>query len=213
LVYHLLGVPRVAQNEVNLYAWVGTQMHVGMERACKALNRRTERGRFLTEVRVTVPVTAEVSITGSCDAYDTLTYTAIDWKSHGTSKPSAATRDKHHTQLLPYGLGLILAGKPVENTAVVYIPRNGTLSEIEVDTRPFDHDAAEALLRRYEALITAAAAGPTVLPLVPVAHDCRFCPWWLPGWPGDLTEACPGVQEPTKTPGDVPVETQPNPTQ
>ena len=230
LVYQLLGVPRVAQQHVNLYAWVGTQMHGGLEAGCKHDNAvRTAaairgeqphesgfQARWLTEVRVTVPVTDTVSITGNVDAFDLWTGTAIDWKSRGASTPTAKTRAKHHTQLLPYGLGLILLGHEVKHTAVVYIPRNGTLADIEVDTRPFDHDAAEQLLRRYEALIAAAGAGVAVLPLVPVADDCTYCPFWLPGWPGDPSEACPGAQALTKTPGVVPVEhntTTPTPTE
>lgn len=204
LVYQLSGVPRVVPNDVNLYAYVGTGIHRQMERACKAHNRRTRHGRWLTEVAVSVPVTAEVNLTGSCDAYDADTFTACDWKSRGTSKPSAAARDKHHTQILPYGLGLILAGHRVEHTAVVYIPRNGLLSEIEVDSRPFDHDAAEALLRRYEQLLTVAKAGPAVLPLIPTADDCTFCPWWNPNaWIDGA--GCAGHQA-QQTPGVLPVE-------
>ena len=193
LVMQLLNVPRVAQNEVNLYAYVGTALHNWLEQGCKLWNRQNRHGRWLTEVAVSVPVTAEVNLTGNVDAYDVDTGTAIDWKGRGTAKPSSATRAKHHAQLLPYGLGLILAGHEVKHTAVVYVPRNGTLAEIEVDSRPFDHDAAEALLRRYEQLLTMAKAGPAVLPLIPTADDCTFCPWWQPG-SDDLTTGCPGVR-------------------
>ena len=211
LVYQLLGVDRVAQNEVNLYAYVGTGIHRQMEDACKAWNRRNQRGRFRTEVSVSVPVTDDVTLSGHVDVLDTDTATAGDWKSRGTTKPSKGTRDKHHAQLLPYGLGLILAGHEVKYTAVVYVPRNGTLADIEVDSRPFDHDAAEALLRRYESLIQAASVGPAVLPLVPTADDCTFCPWWAPNaWIDG--NGCAGHQA-QQTPGAVPVEhntTHPN---
>lgn len=205
LVYQILGVPKVAQNTVNLYAYVGTGLHRQLQ---DAADRHPDR--WLTEIPVSVPVTDDVTIPGHADAYDKDTHTVVDWKSCGTTRPSAATRDKHHTQLLPYGLGLILAGHTVEHCAVVYIPRNGKLSEIEVDVRPFDQAAAEALLRRYEALLTAASAGTAALPLIPAADDCTFCGWWLPGWPGDPSEACPGAQA-LQTTGTQPEE--PNPTQ
>jgi hypothetical protein len=44
-----------------------------------------------------------------------------------------------------------------------------------------------------------------ILPLLPTAHDCRFCGWWMPG---SLTpeQACPGHPDP----GDTAEETQPN---
>lgn len=208
LVHHLLGTPRQAQQHVNLYAYVGTGIHRQLESALKADNAK--RKRWLIETRVEVPVTDDVTISGSCDAYDTETYTAADWKSIGTTKPSQTKRDKNHTQILPYGLGLILRGHRVDYTAVVYIPRNGKLADIEVDVRPFDHEAAEQLLRRYEQLIEASKAGPAVLPLIPTADDCTYCPWWNPNaWIDGA--GCAGHQAP-QTPGVVPVETQPNPT-
>ena len=184
--YQSLGVDRVNANQVNLYAYVGTGLHRQLQDAC---DRHPER--WLTEFGVSVPVTDTVNITGHGDAYDRETFTVCDWKSRGASKPSAGTRDKHHTQLLVYALGLILQGHRVDHCAVVYIPRNGHLTEIEVDTRPFDHDATEALLRRYEALLVATRAGQAALPLLPVADDCTFCGWWKPG-SDDLAAGCPG---------------------
>jgi len=203
LVLQLLEVPRVAQNAVNLYAYVGTGIHRQMETALKHDNKAQRR--WLIETRVEVPVTDEVTITGSCDAYDADTYTCIDWKGRGTTKPGSAARDKHHTQILPYGLGLILRGHRVDFTAVVYIPRNGTLAEIEADVRPFDHEAAEQMIRRYESLIAASKAGPAVIPLIPTAEDCTFCPWWNPNaWVDGA--GCTGHKA-QQTPGTTPAET------
>jgi hypothetical protein len=187
LAYQILGVPRASGNQVNLYSYVGTGLHRQLQDAC---DRHPDR--WLTEFPVSVPVTEQVAITGHGDAYDRETFSVVDWKSRGASRPSSGTRDKHHTQLLPYALGLILQGHRVDHCAVVYIPRNGHLTDIEVDSRPFDHDAAERLLRRYEALLAAAAAGPSVLPMLPVVDDCTFCSWWKPG-SDDLAAGCPGA--------------------
>lgn len=202
IAYQILGVPRQVSSDVNLYAYVGTGLHRQLADACEADNERLGRRRWETEMPVSVPVTDAVVVPGSADAYDHDTASVIDWKSRGASKPSQVTRDKHHQQLAWYGLGVILAGHPITTQSVVYIPRNGTLSHIEVDTRPFDQEVAEAALRRYEQLLAAAAAGPSVLPLLPVAHDCKFCAWWVPGH-DDLTTGCPG-QPPTDATADIP---------
>lgn len=209
--YKTLGVETPVANTVNLYAYVGTGLHRQLADALEADNAALGRTRWEVEVPVTVPV-ADVIVPGSADAYDHDTTTVIDWKSRGASSPGAATRDKHHRQLGWYGLGLILAGRTVTTQAVVYVPRNGTLADIEVDARPFDHDSAEAAIRRYEALLTATGAGQTALGLLPTADDCKFCSWWVPGWPADPATACPGAQA-TQTTGTHAGgnPTQPNP--
>lgn len=225
IAFQILGVEPVAQFEVNGYAWVGTGIHFQMEAACAHDNTvrlslvtpgypakhivDLPAARWRTEVSVAVPVTDTVILRGHADAYDRHTKTVIDWKSRGASVPDAKTRDKHHTQLLAYALGLIVAGYEVEHCAAVYIPRNGTLDQIEVDTRPFDHAAADALLARYANLITAAGIGTSVLPLLGTGDDCRFCPWWNPNaWVDGL--GCSGHD--TKTTGATPAETQPTTT-
>ena len=213
--YGLLQVPPVVPNDVSLYAWVGTQMHSGMEAACKHDNWTREVAeqqarqavtdtmldmckaagpRWLTEKRVSVPINDTVTVTGHLDAYDHDTKTVIDWKSRGANKPSQATRDKHHQQLGWYSLGAILDGLIVDHQAVVYVPRNGVLADIEVDARPVDMPAIEAQIRRYESLLAATAAGWAVLPMLPTEHDCKFCQWWTPNDLVDkpLTEGCPG---------------------
>jgi hypothetical protein len=196
--YGLLGVPRAVNNDVSLYAWVGTQIHAGMEAAC-----HTAGDRWITEHRVTIPINDTLTVTGSFDAYDRDTKTVIDWKGRGAVKPSQATRDKHHQQLAWYSLAAILQGLVVDQQAIVYIPRNGTLADIEVDARPFNPDTIETAMRRYEALHTATAAGPAVLPLLPAVHDCRFCGWWKPG-ESDLTVGCPGQPPTNPQGGDLP---------
>ena len=190
--YGLLQVPAVVPNDVSLYAYVGTGLHRQLEDACKAAGPR-----WSTEKRVSVPINDTVTVTGHLDAYDHDTKTVIDWKSRGANKPSQATRDKHHQQLGWYGLGAILAGLVVDHLAIVYIPRNGTLADIEVDARPVDMPAIEAQIRRYESLLAATAAGPAVLPMLPTEHDCKFCSWWAPGHE-DLATGCPG-EPPTST--------------
>ena len=205
LVYQILGVPKVVDQAVSLQAWVGTQIHAGMETAVKG------HPDWLTEQPVTIRLSRTLSLSGTLDAYHRPTFTVIDYKSVGPSalaKYRRASPENYRTQVALYGLAAVLSGRMrVEHTALVYVPRNGDLADIHVDAHPWDEARAEAALRRLESLHAAAAAGPAVLPLIPTADDCRFCGWWNPNaWLDG--NGCPGH----KTSGDVPAETQPNTT-
>jgi len=205
LGYQILGTPKVTADTVNLAAWVGTQVHGGMEAALKG------NPDWLTEQRVGVDLRNGIILRGSLDAYHKPSKTIVDWKSVGPSalqKYRRQSPDNYLTQVAIYGLLAVLSGRmSVEHTAIVYVPRNGTLADIHVDTHPWDQDRADQAIKRLEALHAAAAAGPTILPLLPTADDCRFCGWWNPNaWVDNV--GCPGHQ----TPGDMPVETQPNTT-
>ena len=189
LVYHLLDVPRDVPKEVSMQAWVGTAMHASMEAALAA------HPDWKTELPVSIPITDTVTLTGSLDAYHEPSTCIVDWKSAG---PSVLAKYRHgnpanyDTQVDLYGLGATLAGLTVTHVAIAYLPRNGSLKDIHVNARPWDQERAEAAIRRYENLLGAAAGGPAVLPHVPIADSCRYCPWWLPG-SDRLDVGCPGV--------------------
>jgi hypothetical protein len=206
LIHQILGTPKAVDPAVNLAAWVGTALHAQMEAALKG------NPDWLTEQKVGVKLSKTLTIAGHLDAYHKPSKTIVDWKSVGPSalaKYRRATPDNYRTQVSVYGLLAVLSGRmSVENTAIVFIPRNGDMADIHVDCHPWDQDRADNAIRRLEALHAAAAAGPVVLPLVGTADDCRFCGWWNPNAWAD-GNGCPGHQ----TPGDVPVETQPNTTQ
>ena len=198
LGYQILGTPKVTADTVNLAAWVGTQVHGGMEAALKG------NPDWLTEQRVGVDLRNGIILRGSLDAYHKPSKTVVDWKSVGPSalqRYRAQSPDNYLTQVSIYGLLAVLSGRmSVENTAIVYVPRNGTLADIHVDTHPWDQDRADQAIKRLEALHAATAAGPTILPLLPTADDCRFCGWWSPN--SDRPEiGCPGVnQQPPELP-------------
>jgi len=207
LVYQLLGVDRPAASGVNLAAWVGTGIHAQMEAALKG------HPDWLTETPIDIDIAEGVNLTGHADAFHIPSGTVVDYKSCGPSalaKYRVASPAKYRMQIAIYALGLTMAGHTVNHCALAYIPRNGTLADIHVDAHPWDQSLAERAIRRYEALIIAASAGTSALAFVPVADDCKFCPWWVPGWPGDTAQACPGAQA-AQTTGDAPAES--NPTQ
>lgn len=189
LIYQILGVPKITESDVSLQAWVGTAIHASLERAA------TDDDDWLTEVPVAIKVNKKLILRGTLDAYHKPTCSVIDYKSTGPSahaKYRQKSPENYLTQISLYGLAAVLSGRmEVRHTALVYVPRNASLSDIHVDAHPWDEARAEAALRRFENLHAAAAAGPSVLPLVGTADDCRYCKWWLPG--SDTPEvACTG---------------------
>jgi hypothetical protein len=204
LVYQLLDIPPTAPANTSLMAWVGTAVHTQMEQAL------ADDPDWVTEQHLTIKVAKGITITGTLDAFHKPTGTVVDWKTVGPSalaKYRAQTPDNYLTQVSLYGLMAVMSGKwQVNHTAICYIPRNGHLADIHLDIHPWDQDRADAALRRLQALHDAAAAGPTVLPLIPTGDDCRYCGWWNPNaWVDG--NGCPGHQ----TTGTTPAETQPNP--
>ena len=196
LVHQILGTPPVTQSDVSLQAWVGTAIHASLERAAEGDDD------WLTEVPVGVKISDELTIRGTLDAYHKPTCSIIDYKSTGPAAHAKYKRkspDNYLTQISLYGLMAVLSGRmQVKQTALVYIPRNSDLSEIHVDTHPWDQDRADAAIARLQHLHAAAAAGPVVLPLVGTADDCRFCRWWMPG--SDRPQVgCPGHNPPDST--------------
>lgn len=200
LMYQILNVDRVVADEVNLAAWVGTGIHAQMERAVK------RHDDWEAEQKVGVEVAKGIRLFGTLDAYHKPSHTIVDWKSVGPSalqKYRRGTPDNYRTQVAIYGLLAVLSGKyRVDNTAIVYIPRNGSMSDIHVDVHPWDQERADAAVKRLVDLHAASAAGPAVLPLLPTADDCMFCPHNLPG--SDRLEiGCPG-HNPTDLGRDLP---------
>lgn len=190
LAYQLLNVERVRSDEVNLAAWVGTGIHSQMEAALK------DNPDWQTEVNVGVEVAKGIRLFGHLDAYHKPSATIIDWKSVGPSalqKYRRETPENYKTQVAIYGLLAVLSGKfRVENTAIGYIPRNGNLSDIHVDAHPWDQDRADAAIKKLVDLHAVTAAGTPILEHLPIADDCMFCPWKLPG-SEQLHIGCPGT--------------------
>jgi len=210
LMYQLLDVEPVRADSVNLAAWVGTQMHSGMEAALKGDDE------WQTEVNVGVEVAKGIRLFGHLDAYHKPSFTIIDWKSVGPSALQKYRREtpiNYETQIDLYGLLAVLSGKfRVDNVGIGYLPRNGDLSDIHVYTRPWNQDRADAAIKRLVDLHAASAAGPAVLPMIGTAPDCRFCKWHMYGHLGDPAQACGGHEEAPQTTATPPMEVTTQPT-
>lgn len=159
---------------------------------------------------------------GSADVFDRLTGSAIDWKIVGDSKLKTYAREpraEYKVQPHVYGRGFARRGLTVRRVVLMLLPRNkDRVRDGVVWSEPYDEAVALDAIARAERVNTlrtalgmsaavaitngqlrSAGAGQLADPhgaddelAVPVADDCRFCPWLAAG-SVDLARACPGV--------------------
>jgi hypothetical protein len=189
-------------------AWlplVGTGVHAMVADMFAAHNLASGFTRYLIEQRVTVGTVAGQPIEGTCDCYDRVTATVIDWKCVGLSTLRKVKRDglprNYRMQAHLYGRGYRNAGHHVERVAVMFLPRNAELRDRIFITEPYDESVAlEALAIANAAASGLAELGNALLPLLPAAEDyCESCPWFNP-FSRDVTQACPGPDGKTLLP-------------
>lgn len=219
LGYKLTGTPEVNHRPVPWKPTVGTAVHAWLEQALTAHNDSNVVDRFYLEERVTVGTVNGQDIDGSCDVYDRVTGTVVDWKVVGLA-PLRKYKDngpgeQYRRQVHLYGSGFARRGLPVENVAICFLPQNGELSDLHYWTEPYNPQLAADTIARADTLArTLAAGGRAVLPLLPTADAyCQYCPWHDPT-ATDLTAACPGDtaalqrrQDPPATLADALTET------
>lgn len=181
-------------------AWkptVGTAVHAWLE---QAIGRQNERGieRFYLEERVTVGQVGGVDISGSCDLYDRVTATVIDWKIVGEAalrryRKNQSPGGQYRAQAHLYGRGFTSLDLPVDTVAVMFLPQNGDLSDAYFWHEPYDEQIAlDALNKANGVAALTAGFGPNALQALPTAEAyCTYCPWFRPG-STDVTEGCPG---------------------
>lgn len=195
--YKLLDIDENPSDDTPWLPTIGTAVHAWLEDAFTQANAAHDHARWLTELRVDVGSIAGTAITGSCDLYDRVTATAVDWKIVGPTQltkykakgPGGQYRDQIHL----YGRGLTRRGLPVDNVAIAFLPRNGELSSAYIWHEAYDENVALAALQRAEGIATAVAAlGVAALPHLPTADAfCHRCPFFKAG-STDLESGCPG---------------------
>ena len=82
---------------------------------------------------------------------------AVDWKIVGKRKISHyrvnGVPEQYRYQAMLYGMGLHLKGEPIENIAIVFIPRDsGNVKDIWVHEEAWQPEMAEAALARAKAI-------------------------------------------------------------
>ena len=203
LGYKFLGKAERAGTPPNWKATVGTALHSWLEATLDAANldyeQRTRSGqeRFWLEQRVTVGQVAGVDVDGSCDVYDRATATVIDWKTCGPTQLTKYRRlgpgPQYRAQAHLYGRGWRARGVPVDTVMIVFLPRNGELSESYTWHEPYNESVAVAALQRADGIALAVAAlGTDALAVLPTADAfCHLCPYFVPA-ATDLARGCPG---------------------
>jgi len=170
--------------------------------------------RYAVECTVNVGEVDGTPITGSCDLYDRVTATVVDWKVVGTSTlrkvkahgPGPTYRAQAHL----YGRGWRRRGVPCERVAVMFLPNSGELTDAVWWSEPWDEQVALDALARADAIaagIRVLGAGAMLANLPAVDDYCRSCPFRVPG-STDLSVGCPGAAPPPAPVSAVPSASQ-----
>ena len=137
------------------------------------------------------------TITGSCDVFDRVTGTVIDWKTTGPTMLKKYVRKgpgpEYRVQAHLYGRGWQRRGMTVRNVMIVFLPRNGELHEAHIWHEPYDEQVAiDGLTRASGIAVATKALGHAALEQLPTAEAyCRLCPFHSPQ-STDLRVGCPG---------------------
>lgn len=163
---------------------VGTAIHTWLEGVFADANRSlwTDTPRFLLERRVNVGEINGVTITGSCDFFDTATGIVNDWKTCGKTRLQTYKRKgpggQYRTQAHLYGRGWQRAGHTVNHVMITFLPRDGELSDTHLWHEPYDETIAIAALDRATGItqLIDTVGIDTVLDMYPPCDD-EWCPW------------------------------------
>lgn len=191
-------------------AWrpvIGTATHAWLAETFAMVKLPDGRPRYLVETRVEIGEIAGQTIGGTCDLYDRVTASVVDWKVVGPTSMKAArskTKETHRVQVQCYGLGYVKRGLPVERVGIAYLPTNGELHEMVVQWFPFDAAEAQAAIDRADGIAYALnTLGRSMFGALPTADDyCTSCSY-LDTRATDAARACPGhttVVAQSKTP-------------
>lgn len=191
--YRIAGVPVVNVTDP-LKAMVGIGVHAVLAAGLPRLDPQ----RYLTEAAVQYR-----GVPGQVDAYDRWKRWVLDWKT-----TSAKRIQRYRTEGVPanyivqiniYAAGVAACfGYAVDLVALVFLPRDGMLSDVYAWTAKPDRSIADEAIDKFDALRQSMISGQ----LSPAAVDawpsplCRYCPNYNPS-ATDLALACPGKGKPT----------------
>ena len=204
IAYRLLGTPE-CNPVVRRLPWkpfVGTAMHAAIATIAESANMADpsydQAGpRYLIEHRVPIAQVGGEDIDGSCDLYDRLTATVLDWKIVGGAQLRRYKADgpgeQYRTQVHLYGYGWRRRGYPVRHVAIYFLPRDQEWSQRHIWSEPYDEQIALDTITRVQGIAALASTlGAGALPLMQRRGSwCQFCPWHKPG-SADLSGGCPG---------------------
>lgn len=193
IAYKLAGTAQCNHTQDGWAAWVGTQIHKGLEDIFRARDKGS--GRYLVDLHVELPSTVVPG--GTLDRADRVLGVILDDKALGESSLSKMWLDgpgmQYRTQLHTYAYGMDRKGERFGKVALIGWPReSGSLDNLYVHVEDYDPQIAERAIARVEALAARLAQGtlPGEMPAT-TGWLCKWCPYHLPD-SIDLTWGCPG---------------------
>lgn len=192
IAYKLSSTQQVNHGKDPWAAWVGTQIHAGLELIFRQASG--DSGRYLVETKVVLP--SALVPGGTTDLFDRRLHRVIDHKSPGESSLSHMWLDgpsvQYQTQLHVYGYGLKQLGETVEEVALVGWPREkGSLDDLYAWVADYDEQIALDAIARTERI------GASLWTLEPkdfpkkTSFLCKWCPYYLPN-SQDENKGCTG---------------------
>jgi hypothetical protein len=186
IAYRLTSAPMVNLSDP-LKALVGIGTHAALAEGLA----RLDPSRYLIEQPVRYR-----GISGTVDLYDAWKRRLVDWKTSSARRINRYRYDgvpaNYVTQTAIYAEGLIAAGYPVDTIALVFIPRDGLLSDIYAWTTLPNAALADEAIDRYREIDRRVSAGEHPADFTPWPSAlCPYCPNYSPG-ASDLAVACPG---------------------
>ena len=196
LAYRLEGTPESRSFMDPWPSIVGTAVHAWLADAMETHNQllisKGLPARWHLEKRVDVGF----GLTGSCDCFDEVTGTVLDWKILGNTQYTKYVKEgpseEYRVQAHCYALGYARAGFDVKRVAIGFFGRAKTLNDLYIWSEPFDPNIAIAALARLKETNEKLAAGMTPLefPASPGAV-CFFCPFKRGGDDESQCRYCP----------------------
>ena len=163
--------PKINETE-KLAAILGTFIHNGVE---KAIKREDPFGdNFMIEVEV-----EHDGIKGHADLFIKDLGLVVDWKTDTKKNDRYRGGLQHKYQIHTYGWLLEKNGYKVNEVALVYIPRDGSMADIKVHREPYDPEMAKAGLAWLQEIKDIIANdGPAPAPEKYAAFCSKYCPFF-----------------------------------
>ena len=175
LAYRLADVPPVNLTDP-LRALAGAGVHAVMADTFRRLDAGS--GRFLVEVPVRYR-----GVPGTCDLFDRLTGTVIDWKTILKSKVGRlrvnGPSPEHVTQVQVYGAALACQGENVRAVALAFLPVDATLADMWLWRGTPDIDIADKAVDRLNGIAARQLDSPDgrVEPSLVEPTPSALCRW------------------------------------
>jgi hypothetical protein len=146
-----------ADGDFSMYPWIGTAVHSYLERSVfQTDDFLHEQKLYVGDIPLYGPVKGTADLVHH-KATDTLPTFVGDWKIVGLKKIKAYRANgapkQYRYQIQLYARGCELAGYPVDEVDIIFIPRDsGNANDIYIHQEAYQPEMAEAALKRAGAI-------------------------------------------------------------